>query len=82
MNYYAIQCKSCGRWSVRSIDKFSTYKLVCCRCKKTHKLKNKNELGLNLRLSQRFDSLFEAQAFIKSKTESLNTGFETYIRKL
>jgi len=80
MKYYGIQCKSCGCWLIRQIPKISTYRLKCTKCNKTFVLKSSSTWGLNLNLSQGYSSFAEATAFVKSKTEHLNTDFETYKR--
>jgi len=81
MNYFAINCNKCGVWSIREINKLSTYRFICPRCNNNIKLRKVNQLWLSLKVSQRFDTIAQANTFIKSKTEHLNTGFETYVRK-
>jgi hypothetical protein len=80
MNYYAVKCNKCNKWSVRQIKQLSKYRFLCHNCKNNIKLKKDKEWGLTLQLSQGYYSIYEARDFIKSKTNSLNTGFETYKR--
>jgi hypothetical protein len=50
-NYYAIQCPKCMKWSGTQINNIQKKVFTCVYCRKTAKLKYKQQYGLKLRLS-------------------------------
>lgn len=59
MNYYAIRCANCGRYSSKQCKETQIiYKLThrCSYCKKSRKLKKVGEYGLQLRVRGPFEA--------------------------
>lgn len=47
---YAIQCKECGKWSAKEIKNIIKANFKCTYCRKSTKIKKKNEYGLSLNI--------------------------------